>query len=96
MKFPPDGKLKFVHFRADIAFGQASSVSDTCVTMWMTAFKPSVDSVVKQNCFDEDDGDDGNDDDGNDDGDHDNVVKDDSQIITCIYPRMIFRDFKYV
>ena len=38
MKFPPEGKLKFVHFRADIAFGLASSVSDICVTMWMTAF----------------------------------------------------------
>ena len=38
MKFPPEAKLKFVHFRADIAFGWASSVSDICVTMWMTAF----------------------------------------------------------
>ena len=38
MKFPPEAKLKFGHFRADDAFGLASSVSDIRVTMWMTAF----------------------------------------------------------
>ena len=33
MKFPAEAKLKFWHFRADIAFGWASSVSDIRVTM---------------------------------------------------------------